>query len=368
MIGGLMKTTSRLAVAAAAGLFMSGAAHAGGAIGGNCCADLEERVAELEATTARKGNRRVSLTIYGQVNKAFIISDELDSGKSTGIIDNENSSSRFGFKGQAKISSDLYAGYKIEFEVDGDAEEGPDTLDLRHNDIYIGSKTLGKLSIGQGSTASDGIAEIDLSGTTVAGGTLSLASYATTGQKFDHLDGDSRQERIRYDSPTLAGFKVSASWQDNDDYDVALRFGSTFGDFTVAAGIAYLNEEESATGAKEDGESFSGSISALHIPTGLNVTFAAGDQDNADGTDQFEYYYVKGGIKRKVFAAGSTAFSVDYHNQELASGLESDKVGFQLVQTIDAAAMDLYITGWSTESDDPLREEDAIVVGTRIQF
>ena len=28
-------------------------------LGGNCCADLEERIAELEATTARKGNRKV---------------------------------------------------------------------------------------------------------------------------------------------------------------------------------------------------------------------------------------------------------------------------------------------------------------------
>ena len=37
-------------------------------LGGDCCADLEERVAELEATTARKGNRKVSLSIYGQVN------------------------------------------------------------------------------------------------------------------------------------------------------------------------------------------------------------------------------------------------------------------------------------------------------------
>ncbi len=29
-------------------------------LGGDCCADLEERIAELEATTARKGNRKVS--------------------------------------------------------------------------------------------------------------------------------------------------------------------------------------------------------------------------------------------------------------------------------------------------------------------
>ncbi len=36
-------------------------------LGGNCCADLEERIAELEATTARKGNRKVSLTVSGWV-------------------------------------------------------------------------------------------------------------------------------------------------------------------------------------------------------------------------------------------------------------------------------------------------------------
>ncbi|MEL7049851.1 MAG: porin, partial [Pseudomonadota bacterium] len=33
--------------------------------GGDCCADLEERIAELEATTARKGNRKVNLTVSG---------------------------------------------------------------------------------------------------------------------------------------------------------------------------------------------------------------------------------------------------------------------------------------------------------------
>jgi len=41
-------------------------------LGGNCCADFEERVAELEATTARKGKRRVSVEVSGQINVAFI--------------------------------------------------------------------------------------------------------------------------------------------------------------------------------------------------------------------------------------------------------------------------------------------------------
>ena len=72
MNGGLLKTsTSYVALLAAAGLFVGGVAMPSAKaadLGGDCCADLEERVAELEATTARKGNRRVSLTVTGQVN------------------------------------------------------------------------------------------------------------------------------------------------------------------------------------------------------------------------------------------------------------------------------------------------------------
>src|ERR1700694_3607581 len=73
MIGGLLKSTSRLALVAAAGLIMGGVAMPSAKaadLGGDCCADLEERVAELEATTARKGNRKVSLTVSGWVNEA----------------------------------------------------------------------------------------------------------------------------------------------------------------------------------------------------------------------------------------------------------------------------------------------------------
>ena len=38
-------------------------------LGGDCCADLEERVADLEITTIRKGNKKVSVTISGWIFK-----------------------------------------------------------------------------------------------------------------------------------------------------------------------------------------------------------------------------------------------------------------------------------------------------------
>ena len=39
-------------------------------LAGDCCSDLEDRIAELEATAARKGNRKVSVTITGYVDQA----------------------------------------------------------------------------------------------------------------------------------------------------------------------------------------------------------------------------------------------------------------------------------------------------------
>src|SRR6476620_10269946 len=45
-------------------------------LGGDCCADLEERAAELETTTVRKGNKKVSVTLYGQGNKAVLFWDD----------------------------------------------------------------------------------------------------------------------------------------------------------------------------------------------------------------------------------------------------------------------------------------------------
>src|SRR5665648_1288482 len=73
-----MKMTSRFAMVVAAGALLGAAVTSAKAadLGGGCCADLEERVAELEATTARKGNRVVSLQVYGQVNKALLIWDD----------------------------------------------------------------------------------------------------------------------------------------------------------------------------------------------------------------------------------------------------------------------------------------------------
>src|SRR5665648_465939 len=81
MFGGLTNTSSRIAIAAALGMTLGGfamSAHPAKAadLGGDCCADLEERVADLEATTVRKGNKKVSVTLSGWVVESMNFWDD----------------------------------------------------------------------------------------------------------------------------------------------------------------------------------------------------------------------------------------------------------------------------------------------------
>ncbi len=110
MFGGLTKTSSRIAIVAALGLTLGGIAFKAtpakaADLGGDCCADLEERVAELEATTVRKGNKKVSVTLSGWVVKSM---NWWDDGSSTAASPSATRTttlaSRFAITGSATIA------------------------------------------------------------------------------------------------------------------------------------------------------------------------------------------------------------------------------------------------------------------------
>ena len=102
----------------AGGMSASGSTSAFAAdLGGNCCADLEERIAELEATTARKGNRKVSLTISGWVSQQVMWWDD---GHERNVYVTDTGSVSIGthvkFSGQATIVPGWSAGYVLNLE------------------------------------------------------------------------------------------------------------------------------------------------------------------------------------------------------------------------------------------------------------
>lgn len=201
MNGGMIKAAGHGAIAALAGLLLSTGSAQAADLGGNCCADLEERVAELEATTVRKGNRRVSLTLSGHINRSILYWDD---GFADDIyaVDNAISNSRFRLTGSAKLTADLSAGFYFEFAMplgsrshqvnqfdddgisgsggilggarrgDGIGGAGDSVIGINEANWYLNSKHWGKLSVGRQGTATSGISVVNLSNTGIVANSM----------------------------------------------------------------------------------------------------------------------------------------------------------------------------------------------------
>ncbi|MBX9684786.1 MAG: porin [Hyphomicrobium sp.] len=452
----------QLALLAALGLFAGSPASAAD-LGGDCCADLEERIAELEATTARKGNRKVKLEVSGQVNEALLFWDD-GFESNVGAYTNDNARTRFRFKGEARIDDGWKAGYLLEIGVRSsrsnrftqEDDNGTDLgLDLRHSVWYVDSKKYGRLWVGLTGGAAEGITEINLAHTKdvakysdqedsglglglrqtnglFTNGTTSVGSSLSFGRLIrDNRDqpGEGRRSNmIRLDSPTWEGFTLTANYGEDDTWEVGGRYANEFAGFKVAAGIAYgentdanggatgfeCQAQNGAVGAPDPRETdascnqIGGSISVMHIESGLYANFAAGrlEDDLIDiplpGADNVsEFYAFEAGIERKFIDLGKTTFFGQYYVNNgganarrdfdgssfstvnvsngdrdiLGSNLES--FGFGVIQELSAASMNLYLTYRHTEVDVRLsgaaaqpefEDLDVVIGGAIIKF
>jgi hypothetical protein len=315
----------------------------------------------------KSGGDLVQVKMYGQVNRAFM---HADNGNEDQLfhVDNDNSSTRIGLKGKAKVSDTLSTGINFEAEWQKNASNkvrfdnvggDDDGFTLRKFELFLDSKNLGKLSMGQGDTASNGTSEIDLSGTSVAGysdtntwggdivfyDNIGMADGPATDKAFNNYDGLSRAERLRYDSPSLAGFKISTSLVEEEQWDVALRYAGEFAGAKVKAGIAYA-DKGTYDPTSDDDTQFNGSVSVL-LDMGVSATFAYGslDYDDPAETRDPESYYFKLGYQTKALTEmGKTAFSIDWMSSEDIAAVndEGDVWGLQVVQKVKNWGTEFY--------------------------
>ncbi len=122
--------------------------------------------------------------------------------------------------------------------------------------------------------------------------------------------------------------------------------------------------------------SYDGSISALHVPTGLSITFAMGTSvnRNAASVNNPWFWYIKGGWQTKMLSMGKTYFSLDYgryDHMNFTGDSHTHNVAFAVVQGIDSAAMDVYAAyrvGFGKFNGATQNTSHAIIVGSRIKF
>ena len=341
--------------------------------------------------TVTSGQERVKLAISGQIDRAINL---IDDGKNTDLyfVDNDATNTRVRFVGTAKATDDLTLGSRLEIaatsnesgDVNQDNEDSGDFFNVRWADLTLASKSYGKLWLGKGDTASNNTSEVDLSGVDVvaysgvadiAGGMLFRESSGnnslttvSVADAFNNRDGLSRQNRVRYDTPTFWGFHLAGSAISDQRYDGALFWGGQGYGFKAAAAAAIANPNRDNTDLQ-----YNGSFSILHEGTGLNLTASAGLLDRDDEGDPTNYY-IKGGWLTQFFSVGQTAFGVDYtRSVNLPTGRdEGYSVGVVAVQKFEDYGTELYLQYrlYSLDRDVAPSVEDMNVgtVGARVRF
>lgn len=369
---------------------------------------LEERLQELEDTTIQTLQREertvppvvaaestveccqtgINLALSGQINRMVTAGYDGDDTKLY-HVDNVNSSSRLRVVGSAARDA-FELGTRFEFEMRSNAstevsqrneDTGIQGFRERLIEAFFEHDDFGRLTIGQGSTAADGTSEIDLSGTTViaysgisdtAGGLrffdddLDALSGTSIGNVFNNFDGLSRQDRIRYDTPTFAGFTAAVDAISNARWSGALRWAGQTDAFRAAAAVGY-----SDPGGDRDWI-LSSSASVLHQPTGLSVTVSAAGRDN-DGRDDALSLYGKFGWQQDFFTFGRTHLSIDYARNEDATveGDEAESIGLAFVQNVTDFGIELYgLYRWHTLDRNGADFDDIHIftLGTRVRF
>ncbi len=333
MFRGAYKSTSALAIFAAAGFALGSVSAQAADFGGDCCADLEERVAELEATTVRKSNRKVSVTLYGSVSQTMLWWND-GAESNVYVVENQSVKNVLGVRGGAKINSDWSARYRLEMQVRTGRSSSANQLPRavtegepfarynvgrvtpRYAWIGLRSKTFGEISIGAQTAASIGTSSVTLvnpggfsrpagagyafqgfylrrSGTT-GSSKQSLSAlkwhggvFTRNGATIASYDRGPTQRSVKYTSPFFlglskkSGFLFSADYGMDDNWDVALRYVEDFGVFRFAAAVGYSHfggtyigecsniAQDPARDSATDCQAWQASASIMHVPSGL---------------------------------------------------------------------------------------------------
>ena len=368
--------------------------------------------ASAAGNTIVNGKSQVKIAITGQLSRVVAI---VDDGNTTNIhhVSNQFSGNRVRFIGTAKAWDSLTIGTRIEFQFNNRASNNSgnftagDSLDVdesdgsgidpRYQDITFAGGW-GKIYVGKGDSASNGTSEVDLSGTILAinpsvadmgfGGSVFTIGNLPAGVSqdpdiggfhgprastvFNGFDGLSRTQRIRYDTPSFGGFKVSVGLNQGPIGDAAIRYSGSFAGTKVSAALAWSNRDSASATI---GHQVSGSGSVLHS-SGLNLTVAAATRElEAAGRKDPSMFYVKVGYKAKLVDAGTTNFFVAYQNTDdlVLEGDDASFWGFGVVQILKDYATELFATFSIADFDDTVTTSDyddltTGLMGARLKF
>lgn len=340
---------------------------------------LPATIAALMATAPLAATADVKLS--GQVNRMVA---QVDNGIDSEIqhLDNSGSGTRFRLKGETDSGNGIMVGFYWETQYQSNRSTGVDgntvtdigdSFQPRMRDLYI-KGAFGKVSMGQGNGAANGITEMEYTGTTYLtgyaspedlwGGVTFGNTGTSVGDVVDGMDGLSRNDRLRYDSPKLGPVTLSVDTGQGGKTEFAARFDTAVGGGKLKGGIGSWDRKDQVGTATAKGTA--GSIAYMH-GSGFNAAYAFGELDNG-GTVDPENSMIILGYKTGVHAVSLRMGTTDDLN---GANTSADSMGIGYVNRSLKAA-ELYVGYQTFELDDaaqPTAEDITIVfAGARVKF
>lgn len=309
--------------------------------------------------------------VSGQLDRAFTVADN---GNETDYasVDNIGSNSRFRFTGNEKMANGMNVGFiyemsvvqfgSTEFDIGKNSGGGDVNLDTRKIDIYL-EGDFGKVSFGKGDGAGYYANMMDYSGTLYYGGGAWYTLYSSgisfvddngnqlykIGQTNSVFNAVGRQERIRYDSPSIGGLVLSTSLDNGNAYELAARYHVDLPGAKLATGLSWvdtndLNIEASPTngqpltpGSEFKAKQVLSASASLLLDGGLNFTVSYGNdktdamanagQANQEGFDATNLFGQVG------YLTGAHHFAVNYGETKdlIVEGTKGSQIGLAYV-------------------------------------
>jgi len=354
-------------------------------LGGNCCSDLEERIAELEATTARKGSKTTRLDIYGRVNKSILYLDVDDANFSdTSVLENGASETFVGFAAGIEFQKGWTAGGVIEIgqgisgvrldPLSGVGIDSDNDLYTRQSFVFL-STPGGQVSVGLQKMATDDLSELVVANTDAASKRLtlqplgnlmiSIGPISLLNLELEPFNGK-KADSVRYDSPVFAGFSASAAWESgSDSWDAAVRWAGEGAGFVAKASAGYeKDKQDDLLSLFGDVETTTVSVhgGVKHIASGI---FAQGSWARLEIDPvgiETDAWHAQAGWEGRLFSIGQTTIWAEASDW---SDLDLQTYAIGLNQNL-AGGIDAYVLGRQYELGDV--EAQSVLGGLRVKF
>jgi hypothetical protein len=311
-------------------------------------------VAIAGALAAPMAAQAVDFTVSGHINRALFVTDT-DSSTSATVKDNGSSGTRVRFTGSSEMMEGGSAGVNLEYGAAG-------TLGLRYAEVYY-SGEFGKIAIGQGDQGGEGSVYSDKSGTFGIGhGQDTGGASAAVTAYYSSLDGGAgRNERIRYDTPSIGPVSAAVSVGNGDQVSAGVKISQSFGDtaFGAKIGTIQLPGDNGTIGAS----------AGIKLASGVTVSGAWSSQERAGAASDPSFFQATVG-----YVMGDTSVAASWYSSSdlVNDGSEGTVLGLGANHNLPKIGAQVYVAVQNYAAEDATAgidtDETVAVIGTRIKF